>query len=225
VIAANIVLFSLVGGALLTRYLLPLYPLVLLLAVNTFRRRMREWMSLVALSAAAFVVGLFVNPPYRFAPEDNLAYRTVIQLHQQAAAQISAHYSHARVLTAWPMSDELSKPELGYVKTPIRTLSIDNFSFPEIQKAGEEPELYSAAVVFSTKYDPPRLRLSLGSHSQALDEKYFGLHHDLLPEQIAFFLHGAVKWRAERDSQWAAVLSFPRSDVASAHVPLVNGRD
>lgn len=222
---ANAAAFSVLGGALLTRYLLPMYPLVLLVCVSTFRRRVRYWYGLTALSAAAFLTGLFVNPPYRFAPEDNLAYKTVIQLHQQAAGQIAAHYSHARVLTAWPMSDELSKPELGYVKIPIRTLSIDNFSFPEIQKAAEEPELYSAAVVFSTKYDPPHLLLSLGSHSQALDEKYFGLHHDLLPDQIAFFLHGAVKWRAERDSQWAAVLSFPRSDVASADLPQLGGRN
>ena len=39
IIAANVLLFSVLGGALLTRYLLPLYPLVLLLCVNTFRRR------------------------------------------------------------------------------------------------------------------------------------------------------------------------------------------
>ncbi len=83
-IAANVVFFSVLGGALLTRYLLPLYPLVLLLCVSTFRRRLKEWTGLVALSAAAFVAGLFVNPPYRFAPEDNLEYATVIRLHQAA---------------------------------------------------------------------------------------------------------------------------------------------
>ena len=114
-IAANVVLFSVLGGALLTRYLLPLYPLVLLLCVNTFRRRLREWTALVALSAAAFVVGLFVNPPYRFAPEDNLEYATVIRLHQAAIGQIVGQMPGATVLTAWPATDELSKPELGYV--------------------------------------------------------------------------------------------------------------
>ena len=39
VIAANLLFFSVLGGALLTRYLLPLYPLVLLLCVSTFYRR------------------------------------------------------------------------------------------------------------------------------------------------------------------------------------------
>ena len=39
VMVANILFFSVLGGALLTRYLLPLYPLVLLLCVSTFYRR------------------------------------------------------------------------------------------------------------------------------------------------------------------------------------------
>jgi hypothetical protein len=210
----NAAAFAVLGGALLTRYLLPMYPLVLLLCVSTFHRRVRYWYGLTALSAIAFLAGLFLNPPYRFAPEDNLAYRNVIRLHQQAIGQIVSHFSHAQVLTAWPMSDELSKPELGYVKQPIQTFNIDNFSLPEIQKAAENPEQYSAAAVFSTKYDPPHLPLSLGPKSQALDEKYFGLHHDLMPVQIASLLHGEVRWEAEHDGQWVAVLRFPRMQLA-----------
>ena len=62
---ANAVLFSVLGGALLTRYLLPMYPLVLLVAVTTFYRRVPYWQALAVFSAAAFVVGLFINPPYR----------------------------------------------------------------------------------------------------------------------------------------------------------------
>ena len=77
----NALLFSVLGGALLTRYLLPMYPLVLLLAVTTFYRRIPLWHGLAAFSAAAFLVGLFINPPYGFAPEDNLAYAHVVRLH------------------------------------------------------------------------------------------------------------------------------------------------
>ena len=40
---ANALLFSVLGGALLTRYLLPMYPLVLLVAVTTFYRRVPFW--------------------------------------------------------------------------------------------------------------------------------------------------------------------------------------
>ncbi|MGA9982461.1 MAG: glycosyltransferase family 39 protein [Acidobacteriaceae bacterium] len=215
-IAANVVFFSLLGGALLTRYLLPVYPLVLLLCVSTFRRRLREWAALVALSAAAFVAGLFVNPPYRFASEDNLEYATVIRLHEAAVAEIVAQMPGATVLTAWPATDELTKPELGYVQQPVRVMAIENFSAEQIAKAATLSEDYSAALVFSTKYDPPRLWLSLGKRNEELDARYFDFHRDLPPGMIARALGGRVVWRAERKGQWAAVLRFARTGPSEA---------
>ena len=213
-IAANLILFSVLGGALLTRYLLPLYPLVLLLAVNTFRRRMKEWPALVALSAAAFVVGLFVNPPYRFAPEDNLEYVTVIHLHQAAIGEVAAHFPKATVLTAWPVSDELRKPELGYVQQPVPVVEIDNFTAAAVGQARTLPQDYSAALVFSTKYDPPRLPFFLGRRSEHWDERYFDFHRDLPAGVIARALGGTVVWGEQRKGQWAAVLRFERGTGA-----------
>ncbi|MFP5230518.1 MAG: glycosyltransferase, partial [Acidobacteriota bacterium] len=208
VIGANVLLFSVLGGALLTRYLLPLYPLVLLLCVNTFRRRLRDWYALVVLSAAAFVAGLFINPPYRFAPEDNLEYATVIRLHQAAVREIVEQMPGATVLTAWPASDELTKPELGYIAKPMRVVTIDNFSAPEIARVGSGPREYSAALVFSTKYDPPHLWLGLRRWNEKFDTKYFDFHHDLPPGMIARVLGGQVIWGEARKGQWIAVLRF-----------------
>ena len=210
-IVANILFFSILGGALLTRYLLPLYPLVLLFCVNTFRRRLREWSALAALSAAAFVVGLFINPPYRFAPEDNLEYVTVIRLHQAAIQEIVSHWPGATVLTAWPASDELTKPELGYVTQPIPVVTMANFSAPEIQKAAGEPQTWSAALLFSTKYDPPHLWLGLRRWNEKFDTKYFDFHRDLPPPAIARALGGRLVWGESRKGQWVAVLRFTSS--------------
>jgi hypothetical protein len=214
VILANLILFSVLGGALLTRYLLPLYPLVILLCVNTFRRRLRRWPAFVALSAVAFIAGLFVNPPYRFAPEDNLAYRDVILLHQSAIAQIEQRYPQSIVLTAWPATDELTKPELGYVRQPIPVVAIDNFSYPQIQKATQLSEPYTAAFIFSTKYDPPHLLFSLGRRNEAIDARFFDFHHDLSPAAIARILDGSVTWQQQRKGQWAALLHFDRPQEA-----------
>jgi hypothetical protein len=219
VLLANLAEFSVLGGALLTRYLLPLYPLVILLCVHTFHRRFRYWPALAALSAVAFVTGLFINPPYRFAPEDNLAYADVIRLHQAAIAQITQHFPHATVLTAWPASDELTKPELGYVSSPMPVVAIDNFSFEQIQKAGQSEQLFTVALVFSTKYDPPHLPFSLGRRNEALDRRFFDFHHDLAPEAVAKLLVGDVEWRAERKGQWAAVLHFDRPQEAKLMAP------
>lgn len=217
-IVANVIFFSFVGGALLTRYLLPLYPLVLLLCVNTFWRRLRNWELAVAFSAVAFALGLFINPPYRFAPEDNLEYATIIREHQAAIAQIVQFHPHATVLTAWPGTDELQKPELGYVAHPIPVVSIDNFSAPQIA-AARELSGYGLAFVFSTKYDPPKLLFNLGRKNEALDARYFDYHRDLPPGLIARILAGKVVWRVEHKNAWAAVLTFDRPQWAEFALP------
>jgi hypothetical protein len=206
----NALVFSVLGGALLTRYLLPMYPLVLLMSVTAFYRRVPFWWVLAGFSAAAFTVGLFINPPYGFAPEDNLAYAHVIRLHQAAIAQLGKRYAGATVLTAWPVTDELTKPELGYVKQAWDVARVEDFTEAQVARAAEEPGKFSAALVFSTKYDPPRPLLSLGPKSQALDEQYFGLHHDLGPEQIAKRLGGEVVWAKSDDDQWVALIRFER---------------
>jgi len=217
----NALLFSVLGGALLTRYLLPMYALVLLVAVATFYRRVPFWHGLAVFSAVAFVVGLFVNPPYGFAPEDNLAFVHVVRLHEAAIAQLNKMYKGATVLTAWPVSDELTRPELGYLKQPYDVFSIDDFSQPQIDRAAEQPWKFTAALVFSTKYEPPRPLLTLGSKSAELDEKYFGLHHDLPPEEIAKRLGGELTWQKQDQGQWVALIRFQR--ILNAQAARSNG--
>jgi hypothetical protein len=213
VFAANTLLFSVLGGALLTRYLLPLYPLVLLVCVAAFWRRVPAWPTMVALAAFAFCLGLFVNPPYRFAPEDNLSYGDSIRLQQQAIHQAVTRYPQETILTAWPVSDELTKPELGYMRRPFSVVTIDNFSLPQIQRAATLSG-YTVGVIFSTKYDPLHLPFSLGPQNERLDRRYFDFHRDLPPEAIASMLGGKVVWHAERKGQWAAVLHFDRPQEA-----------
>jgi hypothetical protein len=214
--AANLVFYSALGGALLTRYLLPLYPLVLLICVSTFYRRVPYWWGLVVMSAAAFIIGLFINPPYKFAPEDNLNYADVIRLHQQAIRQIVTRFPGSTILTAWPASDELTKPELGYVKRPQAVVKVANFSLDALQKAANTPQDYTVGFAFSTKYDPPHLPFDLGARNEALDTRFFDFHRDLMPSAIAHLLQGTIVWRDEHQGEWAAVLHFNRPQVAEA---------
>lgn len=210
ILGSNAFFYSILGGALLTRYLLPLFPLVLLLVVHTLWRRVRQWPLLVALSAAGFAIGLFVNPPYGFAPEDNLAYAGMIRLHQDAIAEVEKLNPQARVLTAWPLSDAMRKPELGYTTQSIAVTPIDDFSAPQITLAASEPASYNLAAVFSTKIDPPSPLFTLGPWSRSLDARYFGLHQDLDPAEVAARLGGKVIWQESRQGQWVALLTFKR---------------
>src|SRR6202044_778552 len=108
VIAVYTLAMSLIGGAVLARYMLPVVPLVILLCVSTIWRRVRPWRLVLGIVVAGFVVALFINPHYGFAMEDNLAYRDYILLHQHAEVFLEEHYPQARVLTAWPASDEIT---------------------------------------------------------------------------------------------------------------------
>ena len=188
-----------------------------------FYRRVRYWWGLVLLSAIAFILGLFVNPPYKFAPEDNLNYADVIRLHQQAIRQIVAHFPGSTILTAWPATDELTKPELGYVKKPLAVVTVANFSLPEIEKAAASAQDFSVGFAFSTKYDPPRLLLDLGARNEAFDTRFFDFHRDLAPGAIAHLLGGQIVWRGDRQGEWAAVLHFNRPQVASLSTPSLAG--
>jgi len=187
-----------------------MYPLVLLVAVTTIYRRAPYWQSFMLLAAGAFVAGIFINPPYGFAPEDNLSYARVVRMHLAAIAQLKKQAPDSTVLTAWPMTDELTRPELGYVKQPWEVERIDDFTQSQIARAAKEPEKYSSALVFSTKYDPESSFFSLGAKSRALDEQYFGLHHDMAPEEIAKQLGGTMLWKREEQGMWIALIKFDR---------------
>ena len=206
----NWVEFSVLGGALLTRYLLPVYPLLLLVCVTIWLERMRWWPAVAALTLAAFVAGIFINPPYAFAPEDNLTYRDMIALHQEAAAVITKRFPQATVLTAWPATAELEQPELGYVRMPIKVTGIANFSSAQMQKAAADPGSYDVALLFSTKWEPAAGAVNMARGHEQADARYFDFHHDLSPEEAAAMLHGDVVWEGRRKGEWAAVLHFPR---------------
>jgi 4-amino-4-deoxy-L-arabinose transferase-like glycosyltransferase len=215
VLFANWIAFSVLGGALLTRYLLPMYPLVLLICIAVWQRHLKQWWTLVALSAVAFLAGIWINPPYAFAPEDNLTYRDMIILHQQAISLIQHRYPQATVLSAWPATAEMTRPELGYTSRALKVVPLQNFAIDQIEQAAQDPGAYDTALLFSTKWEPPANSINLGRANQQSDAKYFDFHHDLLPSEAAALLHGEVVWQARRKGEWAAVLRFPRAVNAS----------
>lgn len=210
VVLAYLLFMSVVGGAVLARYMLPVLPLVMLAMVSTLWRRARYWKLIVAAIAVAFVVGLFTNPPYGFSLEDNLAYRDYVVLHAHASRFLALRDPGVRVLTAWPASDELSRPWLGYVSQPFRVLRIEDFSSPQIDLAVKGRDHYDVVVVFSTKYQPPHPLLENWTWWQQIKEKFFGYHRDLLPEEIAGRLGGTIAFHDERNGQWVAVIAMGR---------------
>jgi len=222
VILAHVVAFSLVGGALLARYMLPVVPLVILICVSTLWRRLPYWPAAIALVAACFVLALFVNPPYRFAPEDNLAWRDFVVLHEDAARHFQRPNYNPRVLTAWPASDELTRPYLGYVPWPARVLRIENFTLEELEAAAQRND-WDVALVFSTKYEPPRgSLLDRWEFWRRAHQRWFDYHRDLPPALAAQVLAGRLTWQESRGGQWIAIIEINRLVNARNDAPRIN---
>ena len=208
VIVAYVAAMAVVGGAVLARYMLPVVPLVIILFVSTLRRRVRRWRGVVAIVALAFVAALFVNPPYGFSIEDNLAYRDYTLLHQHAEDFVEARYPMSRVLTAWPASDELARPYLGYVTRPMRVFRIEDFTVEHLMAASDLRTNFDVALVFSTKYEPPHSWFERWRTWQRWKTEFFGYHRDLPPAAAAQILGGRLVYSDVRHGQWIGVIEM-----------------
>jgi hypothetical protein len=214
VVLAYLVFMSAVGGAVLARYLLPVVPLIILELTATLWRRVRSWKLVVGAVAIAFVAGLFTNPPYGFSLEDNLAYRDYVVMHAEASRFLAMRYPRARVLSAWPASDELTRPWLGYVARPFQVVRVEDFTAAQISAASAATGQFDVAFVFSTKYQPPHPFLEGWPWWQRMKERFFGYHRDLLPDEIAQRLGGRVVFQKTSDGQWVAVIAVEREEEA-----------
>jgi len=216
VVSAYVVALSIAGGAVLARYMLPVVPLVILVCVSTLYRRVRHWVWWIAFTCAAFVVQLFVPPPYRIAPEDILLYRDYVILHKLAANEISARYPRARVLTAWPASDELARPFLGYVKRPLEVVRIENFSPFEMMRAAQAAGEFDVVLLFTTKWEPPHPLFRVLPFGRALQERFFDYHEDMPPTAAAILLGGRVVRYLNRNNEWIAIIAIEKIENAAA---------
>ncbi len=208
VIAAHVVALSMLGGAVLARYMLPVLPLVILICVSTLRRRLRHWVWCVVAVCVAFVFALLTPPPYRISPEDTLLYRDYVILHAQAEAEIAQRYPHARVLTAWPASDEMTRPFLGYLKQPMDVIRVENFSQAEMEHVARATEEFDIVFLFTTKWEPPRPLLQSLAFGEALQKRFFDYHEDVTPEQAASMLGGRIIRYENRNNEWVAIIAI-----------------
>ncbi len=201
---------AVVGGAVLARYMLPVVPLVSIVCVSTLWRRIQLWWAVLAIVVIGFVSALFFNPPYGFSPEDNLAYRDYIQLHQNAETFLETHYPTSQVLTAWPANDELTRTYLGYVSRPMRAVRIEDFTAESLLSAAEQQASFDVVLVFSLKYEPPPSAFDRWGTWQEWKTRFFGYHRDVPPDVAAHILGGHVVYQDQRQGQWIAIIELDR---------------
>lgn len=131
---AMLVLVSILGGAELERYLLPVPP-IFYIAVSIGLSRLHKWTGLAATTAliAGLIANLFWNPPYPFPFENNYAMVDFVRLQQVAAGYTELTFPNATIATAWPFSAALKSPDDGYVSHKLKVIEMVNFHLSSLQ--------------------------------------------------------------------------------------------
>ena len=85
-----------------------------------------------------------------FGPHENsLAMLDLVHLHEEAAGYLAANAKDAQILTAWPFSDALTRPEMGYVYEPLHVVRAPGQHLTELASADPHKAQYLA--VFTDK--------------------------------------------------------------------------
>ena len=204
VAGAQILLVSIFGGASLDRYAMPAFPVVFaaMAAAGSALPQSWRWTTQFAMTFA-LALGLFVNPPYPFSFENNLAMVDFVELQRQAAAYLEDHAPGKRIASAWPFVDAVGRPEAGYVHHPLKvTGRAEDFRLTSI--ADLDRSQIDVLVVFSRTWG-----LDGGTPNLMLLREYvrrnWGWNTPATPEQIraGFGFVPVLKWT--RRGQWIEI--------------------
>ena len=204
--AVYLIFHSVIGGALLRRYLLPIFPVFVTAAVAFIWKLPRKFAHAVCVLAAAyFMAGWFVNPPYPFAYEDNLAYADFVRLHQRAAQSLAAFPGQPRILTAWPATGELTIPFLGYVSKPLRVVPVDGFRTSDFR--GVHEDSFDLIYFYSRKWEPRNNWLARFPLLGKLQERHFDYAPPIDSDVLVSRYHLRLVTHFERRGQWVRIYS------------------
>jgi 4-amino-4-deoxy-L-arabinose transferase-like glycosyltransferase len=208
-IGAHILLVSLLGGAELERYLLPVIPLVYIAMGAAFQLLRPRWRYAgVATLACGLLTGLFLNPPFPFPYENNLAVVDFVDLHHSAAQFLEKAYPTKTVYTAWPLTQALRDPAFGYVDRALAATETSDLHFSTLLALNPQP--VDVLVLYSRTWEPrwsvlqwPALRNFLG--------RFYEYEREMTPAEVRqhFGLTPVQRWT--RRGQWIEVFARPDS--------------
>jgi hypothetical protein len=201
-VVGHVLLVSVLGGAVLERYLLPTLPILYIGFAAALWSSAKAWRTVGAVGlCAALIAGNFVNPLYPFPLENNLAFVDFVKLHAEAAAYLESHVPDGKVATVFPLASALRRPEFGYVRHRLKVREIDDFSSRNVAPLARED--VAALVLYSTAWDP--LRLMENPEWLSFIKRYYGYEGPVGLEEIRVLLgaHRVARWT--RRGQWIEI--------------------
>jgi hypothetical protein len=200
VAAAQVAVVTIFGGATLERYLLPALPVLYAAAAvaSSAYPASWRWAANSAMIAVLFF-GWFWDPPYPSPYENNLAMMDTISLHKQAAEFLEAFGTQNTIATGWPLDEELSRPEYGYISQRLRIEPIPGFELTQIANLQRAQTLvvYSRFPPFEGWPGEARLRQFL--------VRYLGYKQPAPAETIEAGVGFRPAVRFVRGSQWLEI--------------------
>ncbi len=174
----HVILISVLGGAVLERYLLPVYPIMYAAFAVAVWQLKRFRIANMAAFAALLIAGIVMNPPFPFPLENNLAWTHFVHLEQQASAFVEGQ--GRSIATAFPLASALRRPEFGYVRHPLRVDEIAGFQLEEIAGVQRRGDLL---VLYATMWDPRGLMNN--PRWTGLLSRYYGYRPEAAPTDIS----------------------------------------
>lgn len=203
---SHVVLVSLLGGATLERYLLPVLPVLYIAVATGWSVMERKWRQLsLAGLAAGMLAGFFWNPPFLFPFENNLAMVDFVELQQTAVDYLRHAAPGSKVATAWPYTDALHNPEASYVRQPFRVVETSDFRLDKVVPAVEagKPDLL---VVYSRNWEP-QWSLARWSVVDGFLRAYYDYQPQITAKEIEEQLGMHSRLRLSQRGQWVEIYS------------------
>jgi len=192
----TLILVTVLGGAELERYLLPVLP-VFYIAVAVAVSGLRKIIGMAAMAVlfAGLVISIFWNPPYPFPFENNFAMVDFVTLQQAAGEYADSHLPGKTIGTAWPYSAALRNPDFGFVEKPMRVVETNDFHVSSIRAA--DPGKMDALITYTRTWQPED-----GFMANAL---------------VRRFLAKFYEWEPDANAEQCAALGFKQAVSWSMH--------
>jgi hypothetical protein len=151
-------------------------------------------------------VSNFVNPPYPFPYEDNLAFADFVRLQAEAADYLEHWHPSARVSTVWPLTLELAHPELGFVSRRLAVKSLRNFAPETLAAIDWKNE--QVVVVYSRTWDPSLSVMHFGPVLRVW-RHFYGYLPNATMDQARALAPFPIQQHFERHGQWLDIYVNP----------------
>ena len=204
-IGAHVVMVSVLGGAELERYLLPVLPLVYIAMGAGWSALRPMWRNAsLGVAAAGLLAGLILNPPFPFPFENNLAMVDFVELHKSAAQFLATTYPQRRIYTAWPLTQALRDPAFGYVDAKLPVAETSDLRYSTLRAI--DPQTVDVLVLYSRTWEPHWGVLRFGIVERFLRRFYeYEPQMDSTQVREHFGLTPVQRWT--RHGQWVEIYS------------------